>query len=164
MGGHWDALLSCFSTSSALVASKQTPGHKIHTTKGAAWSIWKKLFPQDHSLSGPSPLFPIIWNPAFPPTVTDPIYCSRQADSKFRALHFIVQSLWASFPHSSGTKVSEGKCRSQFLRSLPAADNYQPQLTSFETDCTQTGKSRHCYLDYVLCLAIFTSRPTFILG
>lgn len=114
-----------------------------HSTIDGNWSVYQKVFPLQGVFPAPSPFYPIIGNPSFPPSVGDPAFWAVIAESKFRASHFILLSVSHSRLTALTFLSTLGFCRlmqlSHYLSSLPKASDHQRPLTPFEEVCTQEG-------------------------
>lgn len=68
-----------------------------HPTIGATWDVCQETFQLKGISPTPSPLFPIIGNPAFSPGNADPGFKILLNAMDFCATHFFHQSQWATF-------------------------------------------------------------------
>lgn len=131
-----------------------------HPTIGETRRVSQKAF-RDFSLAPlPSPLTPVVGDPAFTPGLQDPKFLDLKRRERTQAQHFVVNGQWMTRQQiMADADLAElsfwQKIQlAHFLGSLPPTGPFERQLTSFELLCTDQSLLSHAVsLTYQLLIS-----------
>lgn len=120
-----------------------------HPTIGETWRIAQKTV-REHSIANtPSPLTPMIGNPAFSPGMSDPRFQELKGSDKYQLRHFIQNGQWMSRktviddPSLVCLSFWQRLQLAHFITAQPSPAPYLRPLTSFEQLCLEQEPARH---------------------
>lgn len=129
-----------------------------HPTVGETWQTACKVFRDFLVAPLPSPLTPIVGNPAFAPGLDDPRFLQLLEVERSQARHFI-DGQWKNRqqitedPALAGLSFWQKIQLTHFIGSLPTPELFEIQLTTFELLCVEQTPLRHAIsLTYQLLL------------
>lgn len=102
-----------------------------HSTVGETWWVCSKAFRDFSIAQTPSPLTPIVSNPAFSPGLQDSRFQNLKAMRSFQARHSIVNGHWLTrqqimdVPMFAGLSFWQKLQLSHFLGALPFPDSFR---------------------------------------
>lgn len=131
-----------------------------HPTVGETWQITRKAFRDFLVARLPSPLTPIVGNPAFNPGLNDPRFLDLKTVERSQVRHFLINGQWKNRQHImedpalAGLSFWQKIQLTHFIGSLPSLVAFRRQLTSFELLSLEQSPLRHAIsLTYQLLIA-----------